>query len=92
MIANLKIGRGNFTNDIGFHIPINILHKHSSKNHDLNNFISSQDVTTCDSNPQYLIIKLNKYNFINDVLQNNVVNKIPQHHLKNSKPRIIEFR
>lgn len=47
---------------------------------------------TCESNPKYLIIKLNKHGFINDILQNNVVDKIPQHHLKNSKPRIIEFR
>lgn len=93
LIANLKIGKGKSINDIGLRMPLNILQKHSGKNQDsLKDFIkSNHEITTSELNPQHVIIHLNKCVFINDILKNDI-NITRQHHIQNSKTRIIEFR
>lgn len=93
-MANLKIGTGHSVDDIGFRMPLNILQKHSEKCQDsLNNLISSQvNMTISKFKPQNICVRLNKSDFINDTLKNNVSNKILQPCLQNYKPRIIEFR
>jgi len=95
LMAHIKIGTGNAVGNIGFRIPINVLQKHSGENRNsvLNNIIFSQNtLTKTDSNQQNVIINLNKFDFINAVLKNDMIEKIPQPHLQSSKPRIIEFR
>lgn len=89
LMANLKIGIGNSMNDIGFRMPIDILKKYSNKSQDS---LLNQNMMISDLNPQHILIHLNKSDFINNMLKNNEVDEIPQPHLKNSKPRIIEFR
>lgn len=93
LMANLKISKINSTDEIGFRMPIDVLQKYSEKNKglSLNNITLSQDIQTSLLNPQYLTIHLNKSDFINDVLKNEIVN-IPQNQLQNTKPSIIEFR
>lgn len=90
-IANLKIGKGNSMNDIGFHMPLNIIQKHFGAD-SLKDFkIPSHEITTSKLNPQHLIIHLNKYDFINDILKNNI-DLTRQQCMQNSKPVIIDFR
>ena len=90
-IAHLKIGKGNSMNDIGLHMPLNILHKHFGTN-SLKDFkIPSHEITTSQFNPRHVIIHLNKYDFINDILKNQI-DITHQPCMKNSKPYIIEFR
>jgi hypothetical protein len=93
LMANLKVGKGNSMDNIGFHIPLSILQKHSSntKHSLLTNIISSRDMTTSEMNPQIVLIHLNKSNFINDMLKDDEI-QIPQPCMQNFKPRIIEFR
>lgn len=91
-MVNLKVGRGNSKDDIGFRMPLNILQNHSGQNIDLNNKILSQYITISEKNPLNLIINLNKSDFINDMLKTDMVDSIPQIQLKNCKPHIIEFR
>lgn len=94
LMANLKIGRGNSINSFAFRIPLYILKKHSEENQDslLNNITSNQDMTTTELNSENVMIHLNKSEFINDMLKNDMPDNIPQCQLPNSKPRIIEFR
>lgn len=94
LMANLKIGKGNSVDSIAFHIPLYILKKHSVENQDplLNNITSNQDITTTQLNSGNVMIHLNKSDFINNMLKNNMVGNIPQRQVPNSKPRIIEFR
>lgn len=90
-IANLKIGKGNSMNDIGLHMPLNILQKHFGTN-SLKDFkIPSHEITTSQLNPYHVIIHLNKYDFINNILKNNI-GITRQHCVQNSKPCIIDFR
>lgn len=93
-MGNLKLGRGNSINDIGFHMPLNILQKHSGRSFDLNNIVLNQrmNITTSEKNIPSFIIHLNKSDFINDMLKTDMVDSISQIHLKNCKPHIIEFR
>lgn len=92
--SNLRIGKGNSMNDIGFRLPFDIIRKHSGKNQNsvLNKILSSQDMNITELNPQYVLIHLDKFDFINNMLKNDMVNKIPQLHLQNCNPQIIEFR
>lgn len=95
LMANLKIGRGNSEDDIGFRITFNVLEKLSGKNQGFisNNLFSCQNnMTTLKLNPQNVFIHLNKSDFINDVLKSDVVDKTPRPHSQIFKPRIIEFR
>jgi len=90
-IANLKIGKVNSMNDIGFHMPLHILQKHFGTN-PLKDFkIPSHEITTSQLNPQHLTIHLNKHDFINNILKNNI-DITHQHCMQNSKPCIIDFR
>lgn len=93
LMANLKIGKGNSADDIGFHMPYGVLQKHSGNTQLslLNNIITSQDMTISERNPQHVLIHLNKSNFINGMLKDDKI-QISQPHLQNSKPHIIEFR
>lgn len=94
-MANLKLGTRNSVDSIGFRLPIDVPLKHSGQNQDsvLSNIISSHNgVTTTDSTGHNIIINLNKSDFINNMLKNDMIDKIPQPYLQNSKPRIIEFR
>lgn len=94
-MANLKIGKGNSEDDIGFRIPINVLKKHLGKSQGCisNNLFSRQNnMTTFKLNPQNICIHLNRSDFINDVLKSDVVDKTPRPHSQIFKPRIIEFR
>jgi hypothetical protein len=90
-IANLKIGKGNSMNDIGLRMPLNILQKHFGTNSFKDFKIPSHEITTSQLNPQHVIIHLNKNDFINDVLKNNI-DVTRRHCIQNSKPCIIEFR
>lgn len=95
LMTNLKIGRGNSEDDIGFHITLNVLEKLLGKNQGFisNNLFSCQNnMTPLKLNPQNVFIHLNKSDFINDVLKSDVVDKTPQPHSQTFKPRIIEFR
>ncbi|XP_015374575.1 PREDICTED: probable arginine--tRNA ligase, mitochondrial, partial [Diuraphis noxia] len=89
-IANLKIGKVNSMNDIGFHMPLNILQKYFGTNPLIDFKIPSHEITTSQLNPQHLIIHLNKHEFINDILKNNI-DITCQHCIQNSKPSIIDF-
>ncbi|XP_026811530.1 probable arginine--tRNA ligase, mitochondrial [Rhopalosiphum maidis] len=89
-IANLKIGKGNSMNDIGLRMPLNILQKHFGTNSFKDFKIPSHEITTSQLNPQHVIIHLNKNDFINDVLKNNI-DVTRRHCIQNSKPCIIEF-
>lgn len=93
LIANLKIVRQNSVGDIGFRMPLGILLKYTENNKSsvLSSILESEDITS-ESNSNSLIIRLNKSDFINDVLKNDMINQIPHPQLQNSKPRIIEFR
>jgi len=90
-IANLKIGKGNSMTDIGLRMPLNILQKHSGTNSLKDFTIPSYKITTSESNPRHVIIHLNKYDFISDILKNDI-DITHQHGMQNSKPHIIEFR
>lgn len=92
-MANLKIGKGNSMDNIGFYIPFNVLQKHSrnTKHSLINNITSSQDIAISEINPQQVLIHLNKTNFINDMLKDDET-QISQPSMQNSKPHIIEFR
>lgn len=78
--------------DIGFRLPLGILLKYTENNKSavLSRILAFQDITS-ESNSNSLIIHLNKSDFINDMLKNDMINQI-SHQLSNSKPRIIEFR
>lgn len=93
LMANLKIGRGNSTDDIGFRMPLGVLQKHSGNTFHslLNNIISSQDIETSEINPQHVLIHLNKSKFLRDMLKDDDI-RIFQPYLQDSKPHIIEFR
>lgn len=92
-MGNLKISKIESTDEIGFRMSIDVLKKYSEKNKDLtlNKMTLSQDMKTSLLNSQYLTIHLNKSDFINNVLKNDVVN-IPSNQLQSTKPSIIEFR
>lgn len=92
-MANLKISKINSTGEIGFRMPIDVLQKYSEKNKGLSliKITSSQDIKTLQMNSQYLTMQLNKSDFINDVLKNDIVNILPNQ-LQSTKPSIIEFR
>lgn len=90
-IANMKIGKGNSMNDIGLHMPLNILQKHFRTNSLKDLKITSHEITTSQLNPHYVMIHLDKYDFINNILKNNI-GITRQHCVPNSKPCIIDFR
>jgi len=95
LMANLKIGRGNSVDDIGFCMPLHVLEKHSGSNQEslMNNLSTNLDnMSTSKINPQNICIQLNKFDFINSTLKNNVVDKFLRPQIQKSKPRIIEFR
>lgn len=78
-------------NDIGLHIPLNILQKYFGTNSFKDFKIPNHEITFSQLNPQYVIIHLNKYDFINSILKNNI-DITHQHCMQNSKPYIIDFR
>lgn len=89
-MANLKVGMGNSVNDIGFRMPLDILKKYSGKSQNL--LINQNMIKISKLNPHYVLIHLNKSDFINNILKNDEVNKDSQLNLQSSKPRIVEFR
>lgn len=96
LMANLKIGKGNSVDVIGFCMPLHVLEKHSGKSQELlmNNLFANLDnnVTTSKINPQNICIQLNTFDFINGTLKNNEVDKFFQPQLQKSNSPIIEFR
>ncbi|XP_050442821.1 probable arginine--tRNA ligase, mitochondrial [Adelges cooleyi] len=93
LMINLKIGTGVTEDSIGFRMSLDVLKKQSSENKTslLTSITSDKSLHDTAINSNTLVIHLNKYEFLQNVLQNDVVKKVDPSELLNKKPYIIEF-